>query len=166
MKNTIETRNTGESKVRAIGIFIINEKGEMLLQKKMNEKLQQQWDTPCFVHDDSVSSPRDAAQVYLKQLGIDCELYEAFGISPSYASGSASKGEHIIIGLTKSSFVDVDTQAGTYKWAHIKRVLQDANEQSQHYAPWLRQSLEGVALYLKSYLNNQESDQSQTHVEL
>ncbi len=155
-------KNVGEQKVRAIGMFIINEKGEMLLQKKTNGLLEHQWDAPCFVHDDLSASSREVASKYLKQLGIDCELYEAFGVGGI----AATKGEHIIIGLTRTPHVNVGTQAGSYKWTHIKRVLQDVNEQSQNYAPWLRQSLEGVALYLKSYVSNLDNAQSQSYAEL
>ena len=66
---------------RAFSVFLFNEKGEMLLQKRANEKYHSpnQWTNACCSHPRLNESYLDAAKRRIKEeLGIDCELTEKF----------------------------------------------------------------------------------------
>ena len=66
---------------RAFSVFLFNEKGEMLLQKRAEEKYHSpnQWTNACCSHPRLNESYLDAAKRRIKEeLGIDCELTEKF----------------------------------------------------------------------------------------
>ena len=66
---------------RAFSVFLFNEKGEMLLQKRAEEKYHSpnQWTNACCSHPRLNESYLVAAKRRIKEeLGIDCELTEKF----------------------------------------------------------------------------------------
>ena len=141
----------GMSHAQTIGIFIINNKSEMLLHKKSSQTYQAtSWEPPYFVHHDGTTSPSDIAQLYVDQLGIECELHEAF--SP------ATHSNHIIIALTKEHGPQLHFATEAYKWMPIASVLHAIHDHSKQYASWFKSALEGIQLYLKNIIINQSCD--------
>jgi len=66
---------------RAFSVFLFNEKGEMLLQKRAEQKYHSpnQWTNACCSHPRIEESYLDGAKRRTKEeLGIDCELAEKF----------------------------------------------------------------------------------------
>ncbi len=146
--------------VRAIGIFIINIKSNMLLHKKTEPTLvgEYLWEIPYLIYSDTDISPLDAAQDYLMGLGIECQLYEAFTLNAAQQPQmTARKGGHVIIALASAADSTLHFATDVYKWMAVEAVLHDAHEHASHYAPWFRATLEGVALYLKNILKNRAS---------
>jgi isopentenyl-diphosphate delta-isomerase len=140
---------------RIIGIFIVNNNKEMLLQKKLtsHQQAQQLWQTPYLIHHESPIAPITTAQIYVEKLGINCELQEAFTINQTINQSSKHRtnhGEHVIIAVVKETQNQRHTASDAYTWVPINHVLHDAHENPSKYAQWFRKTLEGVNLYLKN----------------
>lgn len=136
---------------QTIGIFIINNKSEMLLHKKSSlTHLATSWEPPSFIYHDTSTSSTHIAKLYVEQLGIECELHEAF--SP------ATHSNHIIIALIKEQTSQLHFATEAYKWMPISSVLHAIHEHPKQYASWFRAALEGIQLYLKNILPNQPCD--------
>lgn len=139
--------------VQAIGIFIINTKGELLLHKKTEQlmPLHYLWEIPYLVHYDKTLSHLDIAAHYLLQLGLTCQLHEAFTLS---------RGGHVIIAFASQADSVLHFATDVYKWMPLDDVVHGSHEQPSRYAPWLKAALEGVVLYVKNFLKNQSSQDS------
>jgi isopentenyldiphosphate isomerase len=159
MEELVRNMTEGESKelARAIGIFVINSKGDMLLHKKTQANNPEQflWEIPYLIHTSTTHSPLDEAQRYLVQLGIESELHEAFTINSSLVA--PFKGGHVIIALAVDPSLITVYAHDIYQWAPIDYVIHDAHEHSGRYAPWFKAALEGVALYLKNLLQQRSA---------
>ena len=154
-----EKQDSQKKQSRVIGIFIVNTKKEMLLQKRLqhSQQSQQLWQTPYLIHHESPIAPIITAQMYVDQLGINCELQEAFTLNQSkqQTTTQPNKGEHIIIAVVKELSTEKNQiSSETYRWIPINRVLQDIHENPQNYALWFKSTLEGVDLYLTNHIKN------------
>jgi isopentenyldiphosphate isomerase len=152
--------------VSTISLFIINNKGEMLLNRKIDDLLpaKHQWAVPCFVHDDKTKSSQEIAHKHLRAYGLECNLYEVFSIAVSSQTHSGS-GEHIIIALTPES-QNAALRNNLHRWAHINKILQETHDYPSHYVPWFRSALEGVVLYLKSYCKTDTTQEFSIQLEV
>ena len=134
-------------KVEHIGILVINDQRKILLHKSPI------WESPYVLsHNPALTKPREVAHHFLATLTIEAELYEAF-ISPA-ARNSTTKHhvDHLIIALTSTHNSELLKQTTASVWLSFDFVLRDTHEHPDTYMPWLRDSLDGVALYLKNLL--------------
>jgi hypothetical protein len=95
--------------------------------------------------------------LYVDQLGIECELHEAFTFNQlaQHSNDPITCGNHIIIALTKTDDSQLHFATEAYKWMPITSVLHAIHEQPKHYASWFRGALEGIQLYLKNIITSQ-----------
>jgi len=153
-------------RITAISLFIINNKGEMLLHKKADDHtpIRHQWAVPCFVHDDDTRTTQEIAHKHLRTYGLECNLYEVFSIAVSSPTHHGS-GEHIIIALTTTPH-HTTILNDLHRWAHINKILQETHDYPSRYVPWFRSALEGVVLYLKSYCKTDTTQQFSIQLEM
>lgn len=130
-----------------IGILVINDQRKILLHKSP------QWESPYVLsHNPVLAKPREVAHHFLTALTIEAELHEAF-ISPTARTfGITHHIDHLIIALTAAENTERLQQTTASVWVSFDFALRDAHEQPDAYAPWLRESIDGVALYLKNLL--------------
>ncbi len=137
-----------------ISMFVINGNGEILLHQQHDNSLPSGiWSVPCFVHDNQTATAYDTAQNSLQALGLKGEIYEFFGQN------------HVVIALTTTDPTALSLPS-EYAWCSLHRVVQDTRERPFHYSLWLKTSLEGVILYLKTHLKNDILAQGFSHFEL
>ncbi len=130
-----------------IGILIINDQGKILLHKAP------QWETPYVLsHNPVLVKPREIAHHFLMALGIEAELHEAFISLAPHTLDITHRVDHLIIAITTTENTEHLKQITASVWLPFEFVIDDAHEQPDTYAPWLRDSIDGVALYLKNLL--------------
>ncbi|MFA5306402.1 MAG: hypothetical protein WC365_03050 [Candidatus Babeliales bacterium] len=148
-------KGTTYGQVTTIGMFIINDNGEIFLCQHYDEATRiHVWNIPYLLHDNAQSTVYTAAQNYLQSLGLCGELHEVFG------------KEHAIIVLTTFNNTEISTQSANYDWHDMHRVVRDTREHPAHYASLLKTSLEGIVLYLKTHLKNSITVENFTRFEL
>ncbi len=137
-----------------IGILVINNQSEMLLHKTQSTKPHHYvWEPPHLLqHDPLIEKPCDAAERFLVAVGIDGEVHEAFMSYSMDSMGSLKKIDHLIIALTSVKSTELLKQKTAGECVPFDYVLHDAHEHPDCYAWWFRESLDGVALYLKNLL--------------
>lgn len=152
---------------QTISIFIINAKNEMLLHKKTHHHDQTKisWQPPCFLHHDQSIKPTTIARHYVDQLGITCELHEAFMLNAaaSQCNTSIQFSNHLIIAIASNYNKDLNNTSEVYEWATINNTLNGVHEHHAAYALWLGTALEGVQLYVKNIFVNRSVDNIPLH---
>ncbi len=160
--------NSSELWLNDIGILVINDQYEMLLHKISPTTAHHAvWETPYFLrHNTRLGNPYDAAHLFLTNLGIHGELHEAFTPSPIHRQAKLIHINHLIIALTSAKTTDLLTQNTASQCISFDHVIHDAHEHPESYALWFRNSLDGVALYLKNLLKQSRLPIPQQQVEL
>ncbi|MBM3893656.1 hypothetical protein FJ365_04640 [Candidatus Dependentiae bacterium] len=130
-----------------IGILIINDQRKILLHKSP------QWESPYVLsHNPVLAKPREVAHHFLTALAIEAELYEAF-ISPAkHTLDIMHHVDHLIIAIINTETTEHINQITPSVWLPFEFVIHDVHEQPDTYAPWLCDSIDGIALYLKNLL--------------
>lgn len=151
-----------------IGILVINDQYEMLLHKHSPGVTRRAvWETPFLLpRNITRGNPYDDAHLFLTNLGIDGELHEAFISPPTSRQATLANINHLIIALTSAKTTDLVTQHTTSQCIAFDQVIHDAHEHPESYALWFRNSLDGVALYLKNLLKQSRLRMPEQQVEL
>jgi hypothetical protein len=137
-----------------VSMFIISDSGEMLLHQQQDCSFSSPvWGIPYFIYNDHSPSMNDAAQHCLMQLGLQGELHELFG------------REHVMIALVEADTVITRALPAEYVWHSMHHIIHDTRERPTHYSSLLKCSLEGVLLYMKTYLTDHISLKFFTHTE-
>jgi hypothetical protein len=132
-----------------VGILIINVHGEILLHKKQLTTTDLiLWETPYLLQHAYEEQPPLTAKRFLDQHGLSGTLHEAFAVT------SQQTIRRLIIAI-----IDTETQHAAINALHhdslyrpMHEIMSDAQENPNSYSLWLRDSLDGVALYLKNFL--------------
>jgi isopentenyl-diphosphate Delta-isomerase len=94
---------------RAISVFVMNEAGEMLLQRRADGKYHSAglWSNTCCSHPRPGEQPIDAARRRLREeMGISCELRPAFSFTyrADFDSGlTEHELDHVFVGTVAES---------------------------------------------------------------
>ncbi len=148
---------------RIIGMFVINDKNEMLVCKQVTGSFLQHnaWQAPYLSYNDTANSAIARAEQYLQDIGFDGELHEAFTLYPAIPTTPSQPlhCEHIIIALTRTGSQEPTLMSCTSKWIALKKLMCDIHEQPTNYTPWFKSALEGVTLFLKRTTSRAIDDQ-------
>jgi isopentenyl-diphosphate delta-isomerase len=127
----------------ALSIFIFNEKGEMLLQKRAEEKYHSGglWTNACCTHPIStdLEQVREAAASRLQyEMGIDCTLEYIFQLPYRVECESLIEDEYnfVFVGKTNSEPVINPEEVSGYKWCCPKCIDEDRTKFPNKYTPW------------------------------
>lgn len=165
----VTQQDEAKKTTQTISIFIINNKSEMLLHKKSpsSDTEKTSWQLPCFLHHDMAVNPTHRAKEYIDQLGITCELYEAFTLNPlpPHINETTQLSNHHIIALASNHESQLHFATESYKWMTFNNLFQVIHEYPTHYASWLGTTLEGVQLYVKNIFKNQPFNHTPAHVQ-
>lgn len=135
---------------RAFSIFVINSKGELLLQQRAKTKYHSSglWANTCCSHPRPNENLGDAVHRRLKEeMGFDCELKEAFSF---IYRAKLDKGlieheyDHIFTGRFDGVPKPNKDEVDSWKWIAIKDLLADMKKNPSNYVYWLRISIERV----------------------
>jgi isopentenyl-diphosphate Delta-isomerase len=121
---------------RAFSVFIINNKKEMLLQKRASSKYHSPglWTNACCSHPGPNQSTLAAANIRLREeMGFDCPLIEigSFTYRTEFDNGLIEfEFDHVLLGTYNSEVNPNPTEVDEYKWlsfAEIDSLLKTNN---------------------------------------
>ena len=139
---------------RAFSVFILNEKGEMLLQQRAGDKYHSAclWSNACCSHPRPGENAEQAAHRRLnEEMGFDCELKKAFQFiyRTNFDHGlTEHELDHVFIGQYDGPVHLNPDEAADYRWTDLDTLKNDIEKHPDNYTVWFRIALENVLNYL------------------
>ncbi len=150
----LKAHENGGTLHRAFSIFVFNNRGEMLIQKRAAGKYHCAglWTNTCCSHQNPGETLEDAAHRKLKQeMGFDTELREIlkFIYKAEFDNGlTEHELDHVFIGIHDSEVSPAPEEAEDYKWADVKQLREDVSRNPEKYTPWFKIVLDRVMEWL------------------
>jgi isopentenyl-diphosphate delta-isomerase len=127
----------------ALSILIFNEAGEMLLQKRAEEKYHSGglWTNACCTHPAS-TDPKQVTEEALHRLayemGMSCVLEHIFSLSYRVECEALIEDEHnfVFVGKTNAQPVINPEEVSDYKWCCPAYIDEDRKKFPDKYTPW------------------------------
>lgn len=133
---------------RAFSVFLFNENGEMLLQKRAEKKYHSplQWTNAVCSHPRNGETYLDGAKRRLKEeLGIETELTEKFHfIYKADVGGGLWEHEldHVFIGNYNSEFNLNKDEVEDVRFVSLEDLDKEMSENPEHFTEWFKIILE------------------------
>lgn len=133
---------------RAFSVFLFNENGEMLLQKRAEKKYHSplQWTNAVCSHPRNGETYLDGAKRRLKEeLGIETELTEKFHfIYKADVGGGLWEHEldHVFIGNYNAEFNLNKDEVEEVRFVSLKDLDKEMSENPEHFTEWFKIILE------------------------
>ena len=140
---------------RAISVFVFNNAGEMLLQKRADEKYHSAglWSNTACSHPRTNEKPRDAAHRRLiEEMGFDCDIDEAFSFVYKANVGESlteHEYDHVFIGYCDVEPTPNPDEVGDWKYVDFDWLIKDIDENPDDYTVWFKIALEEVKKHFK-----------------
>lgn len=142
---------------RAFSVFVLNEKNEMLLQRRALHKYHSPglWSNTCCSHPMPGESTMAAAHRRLQEeMGFDCRLVAAFDFrycSPVGNDLIENEYDHIYIG-THSNAININTEeVSEYVYMPLAEVTEKIKLEPDTFTTWFR-------LVMPRFINHLEQD--------
>lgn len=129
---------------RALSIFIFNNKGELLLQKRYRGKYHSPslWTNTCCTHPNIGESIGDAAKRRLnEEVGFTCDLKEIFTfIYKAKFTNNLIEHEfdHVLIGTYEGDIHLNPLEVEEYRWIDLDSVRKDIHINGDKYTYWFK----------------------------
>ncbi len=133
---------------RAFSVFILNRKGEMLIQKRHAAKYHSGglWSNACCSHPRLGESVLDAAARRLEEeMGFRCALEQASSLvyKVQFEGGLYEhEYDHIITGIFDGDPVPDGQEVTDWRWISRGDLIKEVNEHPEHYTFWFRRVLQ------------------------
>ena len=128
----------------AFSVFLFNEKGEMLLQKRAEGKYHSpdQWTNACCSHTRLDEAYLDAAKRRTKEeLGIECELTEKFHFIYKADVGEGlweHELDYVFTGNFEGKF-DLNTdEVSEVRYVSVADLQKEISEKPEHFTEWFK----------------------------
>lgn len=127
---------------RAITIFIINDKNEILLSKRsvLKKLWPDFWDTSCSTHVRQNETHEQAGERRLKEeLGFSCklQLVSKFQYQAKFQNiGSENEICALLVGNYTGSINPNPDEISDYKWVSVEQLKNEINDKNN--SPWLK----------------------------
>lgn len=131
---------------RAFSVFIFNDEGALLLQKRAAHKYHGGglWTNTCCSHPQwSEDITMSAVERLDYEMGIKCDLklvYSFIYNEPVENNLIEHELDYVFIGQTNQNPVLNKDEASDYKWMKTTEILSDINENPSHYTVWFKQA--------------------------
>lgn len=129
---------------RAFSIFILNDKGEMLLHKRAKEKYHSGglWTNACCSHPRPSESVLDAAHRRLnEEMGMQCELRASFSfIYKAKLDNDLTEHEldHVLIGNYSDAPNPNTNEVEDWKYLSVSTIQKEIQLQPEAYTEWFK----------------------------
>lgn len=139
---------------RAFSLFIFNNNGELLLQKRAGDKYHSAglWTNTCCSHPNFGEATEMAVNRRLQEeMGMQCANYFAFSFiyKTEFENGlTEHELDHVYVGYCDNVPVINKTEVETYKYISIDNLLQDVEANPNNYTSWFKICLPNVLNYL------------------
>lgn len=139
---------------RCFSIFIFNDDGELMLQKRAEDKYHcgGLWTNTCCSHPRPSETVEEAVHRRIKEeMGFDCPMEEAFTFTykADFENGlTEHELDHVYIGRYNGEPDPNSEEAGDWKWIETDELKQDIEENPNKYTPWLKIALDKALNYI------------------
>ena len=130
---------------RAISVFIINSKGEWILQRRALNKYHSNglWTNTCCSHPyPGETCPEAASRRLFEEMGLRCKLHEVFSfIYKEYLDNGLTEHEldHVFIGIS-NDLPDINKyEVMDWRSVNYTDLEKEINEYPSHFTAWFRQ---------------------------
>ena len=129
---------------RAFSVFVINTKGELLLQKRALHKYHSPglWTNTCCSHQRPGETNVEAGRRRLREeMGMDCELEDAFWFiyKAAFDNGlTEHELDHVLVGYSEESPVINADEVADYKWMPLESIKEDMQARPEEYTEWFK----------------------------
>ncbi len=129
---------------RAFSVFVFNSKGELLLQKRAEDKYHSPmlWTNTCCSHPRENETYAEAAHRRLQEeMGFDCELEEKFNfIYKARLDNDLFEHEldHVFTGLYDGEIHINKEEVDGFKWITMDELIADMESRPEKYTIWFR----------------------------
>lgn len=141
----INAHSNGGKLHRAFSIFVVNSKGELLLQLRAKAKhhFRNLWTNPCCSHPRKDEKLEAAAHRKLKQeFGFDTDLQEVFSFIYKATDPESKLTEHEFDHVFLGKFDGVPKpnpeEIDDWKWTTPSKLHQDLKTHPTSYTPWFK----------------------------
>ena len=135
---------------RAISVFVMSPKGELLLQRRAHEKYHFAglWSNTCCTHPRPGESTAAAARRRLREeMGVDCDLEEAFSFTYEARSlnGLIEKEfDHVFLGTYAGPIRFDPHEVAEFRWVDVASLAQEMAAEPERFTPWFGIALDRV----------------------
>ena len=140
---------------RAFSVFILNSKGEMLLQKRASGKYHSPdlWTNACCSHPYPGEQTLNAAKRRLQEeMGFTCQLkeIEAFVYKTEFDNGLIEhEFDHVLIGQYEGQITPNSNEVSEYRWVSISELDSLLSASENEFTFWFLIAYPKVKKYLK-----------------
>ncbi len=135
---------------RAFSVFIFNDKGELLLQKRAKDKYHSAglWTNTCCSHPQPNEETLAAANRRLKEeMGLDTILIHktSFIYKTPFDNGlTEHELDHVFIGQSNENPIINQEEVDSFKWLSIAKIKEEIKKHPENFTSWFRIALEKV----------------------
>lgn len=129
---------------RAFSVFILNKKGELMLQQRAAHKYHSPllWTNTCCSHQrDSESNIEAGKRRLFEEMGFVCDLKEIFSFiykAPFDNGLTEHELDHVMVGEYEESPVINKEEVNDFKWMTLEAVKSDMETQPEIYTEWFK----------------------------
>lgn len=134
---------------RAFSVFIFDQRGRLLLQKRAREKYHSAglWSNTACGHPRPGEATAAAARRRLREeMSLDCELREAFGFLYRAELEDAlveHEYDHVLVGTHEGEPVPDPSEVEDWRWVSMDELQRGLREEPHLYSYWLKLAVEG-----------------------
>jgi len=139
---------------RAFSVFILNSKGEMLLQQRAAGKYHsgRLWTNACCSHPRFGEDLADAVNRRLKEeMGLECTTHFAFRFQYSASFENSlieNELDHVYIGICDKHPVVNPEEVMNWKYESIASIKSDFERNPSHFTVWFKKCFDKVVAHL------------------
>jgi isopentenyl-diphosphate delta-isomerase len=129
---------------RAFSVFILNTKGELMLQQRAAHKYHSPllWTNTCCSHQrDSETNIEAGKRRLFEEMGFVCELKEVFSFiykAPFDNGLTEHELDHVMVGEYEESPIINREEVNDFKWMTLEAVKSDIKTQPEIYTEWFK----------------------------
>jgi isopentenyl-diphosphate delta-isomerase len=129
---------------RAFSIIIFNDKQEILIQKRANNKYHSAglWTNTCCSHPQPEEKTLEAAHRRLmEEMGLECELEHVFHftyITKLENQLIEHELDHVFTGITNENPILNSDEASAYKWVSVNDLKREIEFFPEHFTYWFK----------------------------
>lgn len=142
---------------RAFSIFIINSKGQVLLQKRALSKYHSPglWTNTCCSHPRPGESLMDAAKRRLyEEMGFSCPLVKQFSFTYRTEFENnliENEYDHVLFGRYDNNPIPNPDEVDSWKWVNPESITNEIRKDKKAFTSWFKIIWDRVAKELKSF---------------
>jgi isopentenyl-diphosphate Delta-isomerase len=136
---------------RAVSVFIVNSRGEHLLQRRAPGKYHSAglWSNSCCTHPRRGETPAATAHRRLhEEMGIACALQHVHSFVYRAAVGAAlveHEFDHVFVGVHEDAPEPDPQEVGAWRWASADRIARSLEHRPERFTAWFRVIYDHIA---------------------